>query len=144
MKARLLLPTVPTSNKMIILLFQISIPMVVKTKVNIELKLTSCVCIAQLPAHYSSIKTIPEVITHCPPLVIDAHLHSTLILIGVSHQTNISMCTVATGVDMYYDCYNIHNCKYRVLEKNAHMYMGNHIKYILEREYLNTHLCVCS
>ena len=58
--------------------------------------LTSCVCISQLLADYSSISVVPEVITHCSPLVIDTHLHSTLILIGASHQTNISISTVAS------------------------------------------------
>ena len=61
--------------------------------------LTSSVCISQLLAYHSSISVIPRVITHCPPLVIDAHLHSTLILIGASHQTNISISTVATRID---------------------------------------------
>ena len=55
--------------------------------------------ISQLLADHCSISVAPQVITHCPPLVIDAHLHSTLILIGPSHQTNISISTVATRVD---------------------------------------------
>ena len=59
--------------------------------------LTSCVCISQLLANNSSISDVPQVMTHCPPLVIDAHLHSTFILTGASHQTNISVSTVATG-----------------------------------------------
>ena len=63
-------------------------------------KLTSSVCIAQLPAHYSSIRSTPVVVTHCPPLVIDAHLHSTLILIGTSHQMNITINTVACSIDL--------------------------------------------
>ena len=61
--------------------------------------LTSSVCISQLLADHSSISVVPGVIAHCPPLVIDAHLHSTLILIGASHQTNISVSTVATRID---------------------------------------------
>ena len=61
--------------------------------------LTSSVCISQLLADHSSIGAVPGIITHCPPLIIDAHLHSTLILIGASHQTNISIGTVATDVD---------------------------------------------
>ena len=61
--------------------------------------LTSSVCISQLLADHSSIGAVPVVITHCPPLVIDAHLHSTLILIGTSYQTDISIGTVATDVD---------------------------------------------
>ena len=56
-------------------------------------------CISQLCTDYSSISAAPGVITHCPPLVIDAHLHSTLILIGASHQTNISICADATDID---------------------------------------------
>ena len=52
--------------------------------------------ISQLLADHGSISVVPEVITHCSPLVIDAHLHSTLILIGASHQTNISIGTVTT------------------------------------------------
>ena len=61
--------------------------------------LTSSECISQLLANYSSISAVPEVITHCPPLVVDAHLHSTLILIGASHQTNVTICTDATSID---------------------------------------------
>ena len=60
--------------------------------------LTSSVCISQLLADHSSISVAPVVMTHCPPLVIDAHLHSTLILIGASNQTNISIGAVATGI----------------------------------------------
>ena len=60
--------------------------------------LTSSVCISQLLADYSSISVVPGVITHRPPLVIDAHLHSTLILIGASHQTNITICAVASCI----------------------------------------------
>ena len=78
--------------------------------INIELKtehsqqshiyvLTSSVCISKLLADHSSISTVPEVITHCPPLAIDAHLHSTLILIGASHQTNVTICTVVAHID---------------------------------------------
>ena len=63
--------------------------------------LTSSVCISQLFADHSSISAVPVVITHCPPLVIDAHLHSTLILIGASHQTNITICTDTTGSDCW-------------------------------------------
>ena len=54
---------------------------------------------SQLCTDYSSISVVPEVITHCPPLVIDAHLHSTLILIGASNQTNITICADATDID---------------------------------------------
>ena len=63
---------------------------------------TSSVCISQLPAGHSSISVVPGVITHCPPLVIDAHLHCTLILIGASHQTNISIGAVASDIDYTY------------------------------------------
>ena len=59
--------------------------------------LTSSVCISQLSADNSCIITIPGVVTHCPPLIIDTHLHSTLILIGASHQTNITISTITTG-----------------------------------------------
>ena len=61
--------------------------------------LTFCICISQLLADHSSISVVPGVVTHCPPLVIDAHLHSTLILIGASHQTNISIGADATDID---------------------------------------------
>ena len=61
--------------------------------------LTASICISQLLANHSCISAVPVVITHCPPLVIDAHLHSTLILIGASHQTNITISTVATDID---------------------------------------------
>ena len=54
---------------------------------------------SQLLADHSSISAVPVVITHCSPPVIDAHLHSTLILIGASHQTNVTIGTVATGID---------------------------------------------
>ena len=60
---------------------------------------TSSVCISQLFADHSSISTAPAVITHCPPLVIDAHLYSALILIGASHQTNITIGTRATSAN---------------------------------------------
>ena len=61
--------------------------------------LTSSICISQLLAHHSSIGAVPVVMTHCPPLVIDAHLHSTLILIGASHQTNISISADTSRID---------------------------------------------
>ena len=67
--------------------------------------LTSSKCISQLFADHSCISAVPVVITHCPPLVIDAHLHSTLIVIVASHQTNISISTVATGI-------NCNECSY--------------------------------
>ena len=60
--------------------------------------LTSSSCITQLLTDHSSINSAPAIITHCPPLVIDAHLHSTFILIGASHQTNITISTVSTGI----------------------------------------------
>ena len=58
---------------------------------------TSSVSISQLLADHSSISVVPQVITHCPPLVVNAHLHSTFILIGASNQMNISICAVSTG-----------------------------------------------
>ena len=76
--------------------------------------LASSVCVFQLLADHSCISVVPEVITHCSPLVIDAHLHSTLILIGASHQTNVTISTVATCT----------NCKQSIMstepdQKNA-------------------------
>ena len=62
--------------------------------------------ISQLFADYSSISPIPVVITHCPPLVIDAHLHSTLILIGTSNKTNITICAIASEIDCRNKDYN--------------------------------------
>ena len=70
--------------------------------------LTSSVCISKLSADNSCIITIPGVITHCSPLIIDAHLHSTLILIGSFHQTNISISTITTG--NYYKDIIIQTC----------------------------------
>ena len=61
--------------------------------------LTFIFIVSQLLADYISISSIPEVITNCPPLVMDAHLYSTLKLIGASNQTYITICTVASGVD---------------------------------------------
>ena len=55
--------------------------------------------ISQLFADHSSISVVPGVVTHCPPLVIDVQLHSTLILIRTSHQTNISIGIVATCIN---------------------------------------------
>ena len=66
-------------------------------------ELASSIGIFQLFADHSSISAVPVVITHCPPLVIDAHLHSTLILIGASHQTNITICAVSSGIDYELD-----------------------------------------
>jgi len=63
--------------------------------------LTSSGCISQLLADHCSINTAPAIITHCPPLVIDAHLHSALIWVGASHQTNITISAVATGKYYY-------------------------------------------
>ena len=64
--------------------------------------LTSSICISQLLADHCSISVVPVIITHCSPLVIDAHLHSTFILIGASHQTNISIGAVASDIDYIY------------------------------------------
>ena len=69
--------------------------------------LTSGVCISQLPTDNSSISGVPGVITDCPPLVIDAHFNSTLILIGASHKTSFSIGTVSTRVNCVK--YTLHN-----------------------------------
>ena len=66
--------------------------------------LTSSVSISQLLTDYSGISAVPAVITHCPPLVIDAHFHSTLILIGASHQTNITISAVASNISYSEEC----------------------------------------
>ena len=79
-----------------------------------EDNLTSSVCISQLFADHSCISAVPGVITHCPPLVIDAHLHSTLILIGASHQTNSTIGTVSSDID-YSEC--VHEITY--MKKNT-------------------------
>ena len=60
--------------------------------------LTSSSCITQLLTDHSGINSAPTIITHCPPLVVDAYFHSTFILIGASHQTNITISTVSTGI----------------------------------------------
>ena len=59
--------------------------------------------ISQLFTDHGSISGIPFIATNCPPLVIDAHLHSTFILIGASHQTNITIGTVSSGIDYELD-----------------------------------------
>ena len=56
--------------------------------------LTSCVGISQLFAHSGSISAVPGAVTHSSPLVINAHLHSSLILSGPFHQSNCSICAV--------------------------------------------------
>ena len=70
--------------------------------------LTSSICISQLLADHSRISAVPEIITHCPPLVIDAHLHSTFILGGASHQTDITISAGDTHISYseweYYMC----------------------------------------
>jgi len=66
--------------------------------------LTSSVSISQLLTDDSGISAVPTVITHCPPLVIDAHFHSTLILIGASHQTNITISAVASSISYSEEC----------------------------------------
>ena len=93
----------------------------------IHRKLTSSVCISQLLAHHSSISAVPVVITHCPPLVLDAHLHSTHILIGASHQTNISICTVATGVDYIYSWDIVEWTKCSILKWFVQVYVPWHL-----------------
>ena len=67
----------------------------------ITVQLTTSECISQLSADHSSISAAPAVITHCPPLVIDAHLHSALILIGASHQTNSAIGADTSGGNDY-------------------------------------------
>ena len=62
------------------------------------LALTSKCCISQLLADHTGINTAPTIVTHCPPLVVDAHLHSAFILIGASHKTNITISTVTTSI----------------------------------------------
>ena len=39
--------------------------------------------------------SFPCVVTHCPPLVVIAHFHSSLQLIGSTHQTSVSSCAVS-------------------------------------------------
>ena len=59
--------------------------------------LTSCVGVTQLFAHSGSISAVPGAVTHSSPLVINAHLHSSLILSGSSHQSDCSICAVGTS-----------------------------------------------
>ena len=59
-------------------------------------ELTSSVRVTQLLADHGSISAVPVVMAHSPPLIIDAHFHSTLILIGASHQTDITIGTVVS------------------------------------------------
>ena len=58
--------------------------------------LTPAVRISQLFANHCGIRIIPAVITHCSPLVIDTHFHSTLIPIGATNKTNIAIGTSGT------------------------------------------------
>ena len=62
------------------------------------LSLTCSVCVSQLFADHSGVSGVPTVITHCPPLIIDAQFHSTLELIRASNQTNITISTVSSGI----------------------------------------------
>ena len=48
----------------------------------------------QLPADHLCIRYIPEVITHCAPGVIEAHLHTSLQLCLTSHQPQFTIITV--------------------------------------------------
>ena len=63
---------------------------------NIYGRLTSSICISQLPADHSSIRTTPKIITHCSPGIVNAHLHPPLILGSISYQLKITICAVAT------------------------------------------------
>ena len=47
----------------------------------------------KLSADNTRISKIPKVITHCPPLSLEAHLHSTFKIAPSSHQPNISVVT---------------------------------------------------
>ena len=87
--------------------------------------LTSSVWIFQLFTDHSSISYTPKVTTHCPPLIFDAHLHSTLILIGASHQMNISIGTVATGVD-YRERWSVFSKKVVLLPDRKFMFSFGH------------------
>jgi len=62
--------------------------------------------ISQLLADHCSITSIPGVITHCSPLVVDAHLHSTFILGGASHETDITISAGDTHISYSeWECY---------------------------------------
>ena len=62
--------------------------------------LTSSGCITKLLADHTGINTAPTIITHSPPLVIDAQLNSTFILVGASHKTDITIS--AATIDICY------------------------------------------
>ena len=101
------------SEKLIIQLTSVGLAHILSNQSTHTDLLTS---ISQLPAYYSGIGVTPQVITHCPPLVIDAHLHSTLILIGASHQTNISISTVASRID-----YSVTECSETHIITDTHV-----------------------
>ena len=48
---------------------------------------------SKLRANHLSITYSPVVITHCSPLVINANLNTSLVLIGPSHQSNFTILT---------------------------------------------------
>ena len=54
--------------------------------------------VAQLIADYTSISIVPSVVTHCAPVAMETHLHSTLVLSFSVHQTNGSICTVGIRI----------------------------------------------
>ena len=89
-------------------------------------KLTSSVRVTQLLADHSSIIAVPRVITHCPPLIIDAHFHSTLILIGASHQTNISIGTVVSLI--YYSSWHL-VWFHATSQRNTNVYLGTSLQH---------------
>ena len=52
--------------------------------------LTSC-GVLQLSAHHCGIISVPGVVTHCAPVVVVAHLHTTLVLVITSHKSHVSL-----------------------------------------------------
>ena len=54
--------------------------------------------IAQLIADDTSIPIVPSVVTHCAPVAMETHLHSTLVLVISVCQTNFSICTVGISI----------------------------------------------
>ena len=56
-------------------------------------KTLTCLYVAKLMAHHSCINIPPLVVTHCAPLLIDAHLHSSLIVTCPTPQPEVSVIT---------------------------------------------------
>lgn len=55
---------------------------------------------SQLFASNSRIHVSPEVIAHCPPVFVDAHFHTTFVLVVTSHESDVSSvacCRVYTS-----------------------------------------------